>query len=59
MAIRVKVYVVQQADGTILTAKLTREAAQAVAKQYAPCRVVLCMADKTPKLSVQDTDQRQ
>jgi hypothetical protein len=51
---RVKVYLVQKADdagrltGEILAAKLTRDLAQSIAKEHAPCRVELVVADKSP-----------
>ena len=50
----VKVYVVQKADrhgnliGPVLAAKLTLKDAHAIAKEYAPAKVTLIIADKTP-----------
>jgi hypothetical protein len=54
---RTKVYVVLEADleghltGKILAAKLTRVLAQSIAKQHAPCKVELLVADKSPHLN--------
>ncbi len=42
----VKIYVVQKPDGEVLAAKLTRATAQAVAKQHAPAKVTMVVADK-------------
>ena len=52
----VKVYVVQkfQEDGTpgnVLATKLTRGAAQSIAKLFAPCRVWFMRADKEPSIT--------
>lgn len=50
----IKVYLVQRFEdnegqrlGEVLAAKLTREAAQTIAKRYAPCKVVRMVADKS------------
>ena len=54
---RVKVYLVQKAradgslTGEIVAAKLTREAAQLIAKRNAPCKVELLVADKSPDVN--------
>jgi hypothetical protein len=42
----VKTYVVQAEDGRLIGVKLTREAAQAIAKLHAPARVTMIVADK-------------
>jgi hypothetical protein len=42
----VKTYVIQAADGRLIGVKLTREAAQAIAKLHAPARVTMVLADK-------------
>lgn len=42
----VKIYIVQKPDGALLAAKLTRAAAQAVAKRHAPAKVTMMVADK-------------
>jgi hypothetical protein len=44
----VKVFVVQHANGDVLAAKLTFQAAHAIAKACAPCRVIPLVADKEP-----------
>lgn len=44
----VKVYIVQDACGNIVGAKLTREAAQSVARLHAPAKVTPMRADKNP-----------
>lgn len=46
MAFSVKVYVVQAEDEEVVGAKLTREAAQALAKREAPASVILVRAEK-------------
>jgi hypothetical protein len=57
MALRQRVFVVQRADretgqpiGEPIAAKLTRGAAQVVAKKYAPSRVTALWADKSEDL---------
>ena len=42
----VKVYIVQSPTGELLGAKLTREAAQSIARYHAPARVTMLVADK-------------
>ncbi len=42
----VKVFIVQRANGELVGAKLTRGAAQSVARYYAPARITVVMADK-------------
>jgi hypothetical protein len=51
-----KVYVVQKADrdgtlGRVLAAKLTFQAAHAIAKRFAPARVHVVDADKTEDIN--------
>jgi len=46
MSFEVKIYVVQAEDGRLLSAKLTREAAQTIARLNAPARVTVMLADK-------------
>jgi hypothetical protein len=43
----VKVFIVQKANGELLGAKLTRGAAQSVARYHAPAKITVVMADKT------------
>lgn len=54
--VRQRVFVVQRADpetgrpiGEPIAAKLTREAAQSVAKVEAPCKITALWADKIPE----------
>ena len=52
---KVKVYVVQAYDefgrpGGVLATKLTRGAAQSIAKTFAPCKVWFMQADKEPSI---------
>jgi hypothetical protein len=42
----VKVYVIQKANGELVGAKLTRAAAQSIARYHAPARVTPVIADK-------------
>lgn len=50
-----KVYVVQQADrqgnliGEVLAVKLTHRDAHAIARRFAPAKVTMVIADKTPE----------
>jgi len=44
---QVKVYIVQAADGKIIAAKLTFLEAHELAKDFAPAKVVMVMADKS------------
>lgn len=54
MAFTVKTYVVQKADrdgnlyGPVIAVKLTFADAHQIAKQFAPARVSMVLADKTP-----------
>ncbi|MCA0246365.1 MAG: hypothetical protein LCH93_07080 [Proteobacteria bacterium] len=43
----VKVFIVQKANGELVGAKLTRGAAQSVARYHAPAKITVVMADKT------------
>jgi hypothetical protein len=60
----VKVYLVLKATpagemtGEIVAAKLTRGAAQSIAKAHAPCKVELLWADKSPDLNGPSSQQR-
>ncbi|TAJ84573.1 hypothetical protein [Reyranella sp.] len=49
----VKVFIIQKENGELLGAKLTREAAQSVARRHAPAKVTPLIADKqsAPDLS--------
>lgn len=58
MGMIVKTYVVQTADDKLVDVKLTRGAAQAVAKDHAPAKVTLVVADKLPELDVQGVASR-
>ena len=42
----IKLYIVTTPDDRFISAKLTREAAQSVARIYAPAKVQVYMADK-------------
>ena len=42
----VRTYVIQKADGELVGVKLTREAAQSIARYYAPAKVTVVVADK-------------
>lgn len=42
----VKVFIVQKENGELLGAKLTREAAQSIARRHAPAKVTPMIADK-------------
>jgi len=43
----VKVFIVQKANGELVGAKLTRGAAQSVARHHAPAKITVVTADKT------------
>jgi len=45
---RVKVHIVQWADGVVPAAKLHHADARAIAREHAPSRVLLLVADKSP-----------
>ena len=53
----VKIYVVQRANGELVGAKLTRAAAQSIARYYAPARVTPMVADKQTLSLVAGADQ--
>ena len=61
---RVRVFVVSRADpqgnplGEPIAAKLTRGAAQAIAKEEAPCRITALWADKGPENQQQPSGSR-
>jgi len=42
----VKVFIIQKANGDLLGAKLTRGAAQSIARYHAPAKITVVMADK-------------
>lgn len=42
----VKVFIVQRANGELVGAKLTRGAAQSIARYHAPAKITVVMADK-------------
>lgn len=42
----VKVFIIQKENGELLGAKLTREAAQSIARRHAPAKVTPIIADK-------------
>ena len=47
MAYTTKIYIVQKADGSVIGAKLSFEAAHQMAKANAPAQVLFSKADKT------------
>ena len=47
----VKVYVVTRSDDTLLAIKLTFAEAHTIARKFAPARVTMVLADKTPDLN--------
>ncbi len=42
----VKVFIVQKANGELVGAKLTRGAAQSIARYHAPAKITVVIADK-------------
>jgi hypothetical protein len=52
----VKVFIVQKANGELLGAKLTRGAAQSIARYYAPAKVTVMVADKQVVPSIARSD---
>jgi hypothetical protein len=47
-----KVFIVQRATGEVIGAKLNFQAAHALAKKEAPCRVIFAIADKDDRSNV-------